>query len=219
MIDRALGDRGTSLDRLPTARLDAYLAENRYPRLEALLADIALGTRMPTQVAQALAQEQAPDLLKPNPSMPPRERILITGAERGVVSFAQCCMPIPGDEIMGYHSAGKGIVVHRLECPNVPEFKKTPERCIEMEWDRDVSGDFKVELRVDIQNKPGVLASVAAAIAETNSNIENVEYGDRGAMSAIIVFTIEVRNRKHLADVMRRVRRLSVVHGVYRHPV
>ena len=88
-----------------------------------------------------------------------------------------------------------------------------------MEWDRDVTGDYKCEQRVDIQNKPGVLASVAAAIAESNSNIENVEYQDRGLMSAIIVFTIEVRSRKHLADVMRRVRRLGVVHGVYRHPV
>jgi guanosine-3',5'-bis(diphosphate) 3'-pyrophosphohydrolase len=66
MLDRALGDRGTSLDRLPQARLDGYLAENRFPRLEALLADIALGNRMPTQVALALAQEQPPNLLQPD---------------------------------------------------------------------------------------------------------------------------------------------------------
>ena len=163
MLDRALGDRGTSLDRLPLARLDGYLAENRFPRLEALLADIALGNRMPTQVALALAQEQSPNLLQPDAV--PGERILITGAERGVISFAQCCMPIPGDEIMGYHSAGKGIVVHRLECPNVAEFRKSPERWVAIGWDRAVSGDFDAALRIEVENRPGVLAQVAAAIA------------------------------------------------------
>src|SRR5690606_41317330 len=85
-------------------------AENRYPRLEALLADIALGNRMPAQVARVLAAEQpgvATDL-------PERgEKILITGHERGVISFANCCMPIPGDEIMGSHTTGKGIGVDR----------------------------------------------------------------------------------------------------------
>ncbi|HTL13531.1 MAG TPA: bifunctional (p)ppGpp synthetase/guanosine-3',5'-bis(diphosphate) 3'-pyrophosphohydrolase, partial [Thermomonas sp.] len=87
MLDRALGAQGTSLDRLPTERLDGYLGENRYPRLEALLADIALGNRMPSQVAQALAQEQPADLLQAGAAAP-QERILITGAERGVISFA-----------------------------------------------------------------------------------------------------------------------------------
>src|SRR5690606_20918435 len=110
MLDRALERLNSSLDRLPPARLEAYLAENRYPRLEALLADIALGNRMPAQVARVLAAEQpgvATDL-------PERgEKILITGHERGVISFANCCMPIPGDEIMGYHTTGKGIVVDR----------------------------------------------------------------------------------------------------------
>ena len=136
-----------------------------------------------------------------------------------MLSFANCCHPLPGDAIMGFLSSGKGIVVHRAECPNVAEFRKLPERCIEMEWDDAVSGDYRVELRAEVDNKPGVLASVAAAIAASESNIENVEYQGRGAISAYMVFTIEVRNRKHLADVMRRVRRLAVVHGVYRHPV
>ena len=214
MLDRALGDRGTSLDRLPQARLDGYLAENRFPRLEALLADIALGNRMPTQVALALAQEQPPNLLQPDAV--PGERILITGAERGVISFAQCCLPIPGDEIMGYHSAGKGIVVHRLECPNVAEFRKSPERWVAIGWDRAVSGDFDAALRIEVENRPGVLAQVAAAIAHAESNIDRVEYLERDTHTAAIRFSIEVADRKHLAEVMRRIRRLGVVHGVGR---
>lgn len=214
MLDRALGERGTSLDRLPLKRLDGYLADNRFPRLEALLADIALGNRMPSQVALALAKEQSPNLL--NPDAAPSERILITGAERGVISFAQCCMPIPGDDIMGYHSAGKGIVVHRLECPNVAEFRKSPDRWVAIGWDREVSGDFDAALRIEVENRPGVLAQVAAAIAHAESNIDRVEYLERDTHTAAIRFSIEVRDRKHLAEVMRRIRRLGVVHGVGR---
>ena len=215
MLDRALGAQGTSLDRVATERLDGYLAENRYPRLEALLADIALGNRMPAQVAQALAQEQAPQLIKPAAPVP-QDRILITGAERGVVSFAQCCMPIPGDEIMGYHSTGKGIVVHRLDCANVAEYRKSPERWVSIGWDRQVSGDFDAMLRVEVENRPGVLAQVAAAIAHAESNIDRVEYLDRDTRIAAIRFAIEVSDRKHLAEVIRRIRRLNVVHGVQR---
>ena len=218
MLDRALGNQGTSLDRVPPERLDGYLAENRFPRLEALLADIALGNRMPGQVARVLAHvatEETADMLQLGAGAP-QERILITGAERGVVSFAQCCMPIPGDEIMGYHSAGKGIVVHRLECPNVAEYRKSPERWVQIGWDREVAGDFDAALRVEVDNRPGSLAQIAAAIAHAESNIDRVEYLERDTAVAAIRFSIEVHGRKHLAEVIRKIRRLGVVHGVQR---
>jgi GTP diphosphokinase / guanosine-3',5'-bis(diphosphate) 3'-diphosphatase len=214
MLDRALDARGVSLEGIPVIQLDRYLAEAKYKRLEELLADIALGNRMPDQVASQLAKTMGGGRKIQHSA----EKILITGTERGVLSFGNCCHPVPGDEIIGYLSAGKGIVVHRLDCPNVAEYRKTPERLIAIEWDHDVSGDYRVQLRIVVDNKPGVLASVAAAIAEGDSNIENVEYQERDLQTSTLLFTIEVRNRKHLADVMRRVRRASVVHGVYRHP-
>ena len=218
MLDRALEHLETSLDRLPPARLEGYLADNRYPRLEALLADIALGNRMPAQVAQLLARQQAaiPDLLDALPRAQHGDRILITGHERGVITFANCCMPIPGDEIMGFHTSGRGIVVHRLDCPNVVDYRKSPERWIAIGWDRGVSGDFHSALMVEVENRPGVLAQVAAAIAQADSNIDGVEYLERDSNIASIRFAIEVRDRKHIADVIRRVRRLGVVHGVQR---
>ena len=227
MLDRALERLETSLDRLPSARLDAYLADNRYPRLEALLADIALGNRMPSHVARVLAMQPAasPDPLDPLHRVQAEDplagraigdRLLITGHERGVISFANCCLPIPGDEIMGYHTTGKGIVVHRMDCPNVADYRKSPERWITIGWDRDVSGDFHSALMVEVENRPGVLAQVAAAIAQADSNIDGVEYLERDSNIASIRFAIEVRDRKHIAEVIRRVRRLSVVHGVQR---
>ena len=220
MLDRALDARGGSLDAIPTEVLDRFLHEARLKRLEELLAEIALGNRMPDVVARhllALRDGQSDDAA-PGAS-PVHEKIRISGAERGVLSFANCCHPLPGDAIIGYLSPGKGIVVHREECPNVAELRKSPERCVAIEWDRDVQGDYRAELRIEVINRPGVLATIAAAIAAADSNIENVEYAERDLAAATLLFAIEVKNRKHLADVMRRVRRTGVVSGVYRYPL
>ena len=220
MLDRALDALGSSLDAIPSKVLDRFLEASKFKRLEELLSDIALGNRMPHIVANQLmeARGRQKDGSTPQPQHV-MEKIRITGAERGVLSFGNCCHPLPGDEIIGYLSSGKGIVVHRVECPNVVELRKSPERCVAIEWDRDVLGDYRAELRIEVINRPGVLATVAAAIAAADSNIENVEYVERDAAAATLLFTIEVKNRKHLADVIRRVRRTGVVSGAYRYPL
>jgi guanosine-3',5'-bis(diphosphate) 3'-pyrophosphohydrolase len=215
MLDRALEARDSSLDRVPQEKIEQFLAEHRYRRLEELLADIALGNRMPAQVAQVLVQGSEESPLRADGASS-GEQILITGTEKGVLSFARCCYPIPGDEIMGYISAGKGVVVHRADCRNAAEYRKHPERCVPMAWDRHVQGDYRAALKLDVDNKPGVLAQVAAAVAESDSNIDSVEYRERDLQISVMEFGIEVRSRKHLADVIRRVRRLNVVHGVER---
>lgn len=218
MLDRALDARGGSLDAIPADLLDRFLHEARFKRLEELLAEIALGNRMPDMVARhllALRDGQFDDAASGIGMV--REKIHITGAERGVLSFANCCHPLPGDAIFGYLSPGKGIVVHREECANVADLRKSPERCVDIEWDRDVQGDYRAELRIEVLNRPGVLATIAAAIAAADSNIDNVEYVERDLAAATLLFAIEVKNRKHLADVMRRVRRTGVVSGVYRY--
>ncbi|GAB2613660.1 RelA/SpoT family protein [Novilysobacter erysipheiresistens] len=218
MLDRALEVLDSSLERVPSPRMDSYLHEHHYPRLEALLADIALGNRMPNQVASQLVRGSAASTARG-----PRERlqsapdkILITGAERGVISFANCCLPIPGDEIMGYHTTGKGIVVHRMDCPNVADYRKSPDRWVAIGWDRKVSGDFSAALRIEVDNRPGALAQVAAAIADAESNIDRVEYLERDTHIAVLRFSIEVGGRRHLANVLRKVRKLGVVVGVQR---
>ena len=220
MLDRALDALGSSLDAIPSGVLDKFLEASKFKRLEELLSDIALGNRMPHIVANQLMEARGRQKDGTAPQSPHvAEKIRITGAERGVLSFGNCCHPLPGDEIIGYLSSGKGIVVHRVECPNVVELRKSPERCVAIEWDHDVQGDYRAELRIEVINRPGVLATVAAAIAAADSNIENVEYVERDAAAATLLFTIEVKNRKHLADVIRRVRRTGVVSGAYRYPL
>jgi len=214
MLDRALEAMDSSIERLPKGRLDTFLAEHRFPRLEAFLADVALGNWMPTQAAQALLAHG--ELRAGGVVARPQEKILINGSERGVVSFAGCCQPIPGDDIMGYHTAGKGIVVHRMDCPNLAELRKSPERWVPIGWDTSVVGDYDTALIVEVENGTGVLAQLAAAIAQSHSNIERVDYLDRDFNAAVLCFNIQVRDRTHLADVMRRLRRLSVVQAVRR---
>ncbi|UNK58106.1 bifunctional (p)ppGpp synthetase/guanosine-3',5'-bis(diphosphate) 3'-pyrophosphohydrolase [Pseudoxanthomonas daejeonensis] len=214
MLDRALEAMGSSLEKLPPRRLESFLLEHRFPRLEAFLADVALGNWMPSQAAQALMAYA--ELRGGGHSKHSQEKILINGTEGGVVSFANCCQPIPGDEIMGYHTAGKGVVVHRLDCPNLAEFRKSPERWVPIDWDPNVSGDYDTSLIVDVENHTGVLAQLAAAVAQSQSNIERVDYLDRDMNAAQLRFAIQVRDRNHLAEVIRRLRRLNVVQGVRR---
>lgn len=216
MLESALDAGGSSLDAIPPDVLDHYLADNNLRRLEDLLSDIALGNRMPDAVAAKLIALGG-SVIGTAQHRP--EKIRISGAERGILSFGNCCHPVPGDDIVGYLSPGKGIVVHRVECPNVVELSKLPERRVEIGWDSEVHGDFRVELRVEVINRPGVLATVSAAIAEANSNIDDVKYIERGIQAATLIFAIEVKHRKHLADVIRRIRNTKVINGVYRHPL
>ena len=212
ILERALESRDSSLDRVPPEVLEKYLTEHRYKRLEELLSDIALGNRMPAQVAQALARGDAHSLGR----AASEDNIHITGAERGIITYAACCKPIPGDPIMGHLSAGKGVVVHRLECSNVPEFRKSPERWVGIDWDRNVEGDYRVELRIEVVNKPGVLAQVAAAVAEAKSNIDSVEYQERDISASVMHFVVEVKSVAHLTEVLSRIRRLAVVQDAQR---
>ncbi|WP_024867810.1 RelA/SpoT family protein [Pseudoxanthomonas suwonensis] len=214
MLDRALEAMGSSLERLPAKRLESFLVEHRFPRLEAFLAEVALGNWMPSQAAQALMAYA--ELRGGGHSKHSQEKILINGTEGGVVSFANCCQPIPGDEIMGYHTSGKGVVVHRLDCPNLAEFRKSPERWVPIDWDPNVTGDYDTSLIVDVENHTGVLAQLAAAVAQSQSNIERVDYLDRDMNAAQLRFAIQVRDRNHLAEVIRRLRRLNVVQAVRR---
>ncbi|AXA83318.1 guanosine-3',5'-bis(diphosphate) 3'-diphosphatase [Lysobacter oculi] len=221
MLESALESHECSIEKLPKGRMDRYLTDQRLPRLEALLVDIALGNRMPHLVAQQLvgADGEAGAVRgQPHEALAVlgHDRILITGAERGVISFAQCCQPIPGDDIMGFHTTGKGVVVHRMSCPNLADYRRVPERWVDIGWDAEVSGDYASSLKVEVDNRPGVLAQVAAAIAQAESNIDSVDYLERDGKVSVIRFGIEVHDTGHMDEVIRRVRRLAVVHGVER---
>ena len=214
LLDKALVPFARTLDSFESEGLAQMLATNNYESLDALLADIGLGKRMALLVARQLVP---PDEDVATPTTDARSRPLaIKGTEGLVVSFAKCCHPIPGDPIIGFVSAGRGIVIHRESCKNVADFRKMPEKWIDVEWSSEPRGDFQAEIRVDVANQRGVLATVAATISELDSNIENVDIEERDGMNTSMSFVITVRNRKHLAQIIRRIRSLSMVMRINR---
>ncbi len=214
LLNQALAVHALTLDSLPLERLDRLLQELRLDTVESLLAEVGLGNRMAAVLAERLArsEEETAAQERVQSSGP----LLIKGTEGSVVSFAKCCRPIPGDPVIGYLSAGRGVVVHLQSCKNSADFRKHPEKWIEVAWEEDAAGDFSVDLRVDVNNQRGVLATVAAAIAETDANIENVTLEQRDGISTSIHLTVGVRNRSHLARILRRVRALDRVLRIHR---
>jgi GTP pyrophosphokinase/guanosine-3',5'-bis(diphosphate) 3'-pyrophosphohydrolase len=123
-----------------------------------------------------------------------------------VVQYARCCRPIPGDPILGFLTSGRGIVVHTEDCPNVVKYRKHPEQWIDVQWEREIQGIFPVSFRVEVKNRRGVLAAVSAAISAEEANIDALSFDDRDSEYTSMDFVVEVRDRVHLARILRRVR-------------
>ncbi|WP_295583799.1 RelA/SpoT family protein [uncultured Lamprocystis sp.] len=218
LLNAELAGLGTEVDRVDSGRLSVYLADAGLPEVAALLADIGLGNRSPLLVARRLAggvgELPAPEL-DPGADLHPH-RLAIRGTEGMVVTFARCCRPIPGDPIAALFSPGRGIVVHRQECRNLGSLETKRDKRLQVEWAPEPDGDFPVEIRVEINNRCGALAMVAAAIAEQGSNIENVQSKDRDGMTTALEFLVAVRSRRHLARIMRRLRQIPLVIRIVR---
>ncbi len=210
MLDRALGVFNASVDKISEKRLVALLKECHLDEFEDLLVQIGLGRRPAVLVARALAPADSggaaiasdEDAVRP---------LVIRGTEGMVMHFGKCCRPIPGDPVVGIVTKGRGMVIHTETCRNLSEHKHPHENCLEVQWDPGVDEEFPVEVGVVVADRRGMLATVAAIISEEDSNIENVAIEERDGLTNTLIFTITVHNRKHLANIMRRVRGIPSV--------
>lgn len=180
-----------------------------------ILTDIGLGKRVSLMVAHQLTAGN-PELhgfenSKPN-AQKKFDSITITGSEGMAVQFAQCCRPIPGDPILGFINKDKGLIIHTHDCPNIRKFKLDPDRWLDVEWDADNKKLFKVNVRMVVANERGMLAKIAAGISDVGSNIDNVSVEEPdGSKYSNVNFTVQVRNRIHLAELMRNLRKIPDV--------
>ena len=142
--------------------------------------------------------------------------LAIAGAEGLLVTSARCCFPIPDDPIFAFLSSGRGIVIHRETCVNVEDYRKHPEKWLPVTWQSAPDRHFSSEIRIDAANRTGVLAAVAAAIASTDTNIDHVSVETRDIDTSVLVFEVKVRDRKHLARIMRIIRTMPDVVRVIR---
>jgi (p)ppGpp synthase/HD superfamily hydrolase len=186
------------------------------------MADIGLGRRLAAVVARQLAlaadAEHAGGPEEARASAPAAQvPVVIRGTEGMAVQFAPCCHPIPDDAIVGHIRKGQGLVVHHADCGHAQRARRAdPDRWIELQWANDRASTFTVGLDVAATNERGVLGRMAVAIAEAESNILNVHVEDEDAQIALIHFRIQVRDRTHLARVIRTLRRIRQVARIAR---
>lgn len=216
MLNRELERFSIRLDQLSPEVLAATVAENNAEGLDELLADIGLGKRLAPLIASQLipldVDQQKAAVTKGRKTAP----LTIKGTEGMVVSFPKCCHPIPGDPILALLSAGRGIVIHHQSCKNLAEFRKTPEKWVDVEWAKDIDSEFSTEIRLEATNQRGALATIANVIADQGANIEDIKMTERDGRYVALAVVVSVRDRQHLATLVRTLRSIKSVARVYR---
>jgi GTP diphosphokinase / guanosine-3',5'-bis(diphosphate) 3'-diphosphatase len=208
LLNQGLTALGAAPADIKDTQWDKFVRDAGAKAREEVLADIGLGKRLAAVVARRLLSRGEPG---PHDTPLPGS-VIIHGSEGMAVQFAQCCRPIPGDPIMGLISKGQGMVIHTHDCPVVNKARHDPERLLDVAWDPETRKLFDVSIKLVVANQRGVLARVAADIAEAGSNIQNVAVDpEDGSNYTNMFFTLQVSNRLHLASIMRRLRRIPEV--------
>ena len=212
LLEKELQTLHLHLEDIEETQINALLKVMDMQSLNDLLEDIGLGNKMPFLVAKRLTQDD----INANIKLDENDKIqhpplIIKGTEGMVITLAKCCRPIPGDSIIGYFNPGKGIVVHHHECRNRSVVRKKHTNWLDVEWSQDAVGDFLTELRIEILNQRGALATLALTISEQASNIENVTVVDQDDRVCVDLITLTVKDRVHLANIMRSLKELSIV--------
>ena len=213
LLNQALADRGSSLRKMGRGPLEEALEELGVASRQELYEQIGLGERLATLAAAVVMN---PGKTRSGDRRRKLTPVDIAGAEGMVVTYGKCCYPIPGDEVVGHTSSGRGFVIHRNTCGNFRAERKHKDRWIPINWKRRIRLEFPAGLRIHIDHRPGVLAEVAARVAETGHNIAQVNMQDRPEESTELFLSVLVKDRDRLARVIRAIRTLPSVHRVQR---
>ncbi|MDH3316677.1 MAG: RelA/SpoT family protein [Gammaproteobacteria bacterium] len=215
LLTQALASESLSMEDVPAKRIKELLEEYHLKNIDELLEEIGLGKRIAPLVALKLLPHRRTGV-KEVAGKNDKQPLYIKGSEGMVVNFGKCCHPIPGDHVIGFLSAGRGIVIHTSSCKNLADFSDKPEKWVDVVWAPKIEGDFPVEVRVVVKDQKGVLATVAAAISELGANIENVGLENRDGANSTLTFLVAVSDRVHLASIIRRVRSIPQVSKIAR---
>jgi RelA/SpoT family (p)ppGpp synthetase len=212
LLNKCLAVHGTSIDVIPEEDVLRISQEQGFVSAGDMYCALGLGNHLPIVVALGLSQiRKKMGERTDNRDELKTEAFGIKGTEGAVISYAKCCRPIPGDPILGFITAGRGIVIHTQDCKNVADFRDKPEKWIDVKWEDNIKGDFLIDIDLLVVNKRGVLARVASTIADTETNIENVNIVERDGVHSTLSFAVLVENRQHLARIMRELRKMEEV--------
>lgn len=201
---KSLGLKGTEVE---DASWEKLLKDTGAKSRQEVFADIGLGRSLNTVIARRLARVAEDTTIQESASS---NIITILGNEGMAVQFGKCCMPIPGDPIIGVIKSGQGLVVHTHDCQVLRKGRNASDDWLDVAWDKNINKLFDVSIKLIVANQRGVLAKVATAIADAESNIENVNFINEGDYTALY-FTLQVNHRLHLANVMRNLRLIPEV--------
>ncbi len=213
MLNRSLLHLDIRFDELTPDQLDKLCEHGSAATLEQLYENIGLGKQPALTVARILKpnlEEQACVMV--DNATP----ITIDSSDSVLISFARCCRPVPGDPIVGHMSTEKGIVVHRDSCNNVKDLRSKKENISETSWSMNVTGEFLTEIRVEVISERGIIAALATRISNNGTSIEGIQVHERDAEHSVIHLVIAIKNRIHLANIMRKIRTMGSVERVYR---
>lgn len=214
LLDQALSNLGTQYNQLKKSQIKGLLKETGASTFEYILQQIGLGNRVPFAVANLLVpvgkRIVADD--KKNNTLP----VVIEASDGLLLHYARCCHPIPGDPILGHITPGKGLVIHFESCRNLKEIRSNPEKCMPLTWSTVVRGEFPVEIKVEVTPERGFIAALASRMTEEDATIEHISVNEKDAFTSIVDVVLTVRDRIHLADILRRARSLKPVRRIYR---
>lgn len=216
LLEKSLSGLGVKYAELATSQVATLLKELGMASADTLLENIGMGNQVPQIIARRLVPEED-DVATPKLKRAARKGIAIRGTEGLVVSYARCCRPLPGDEINGHLSAGRGIVIHRHKCRNMAaEIRSNPDKCVPLRWAEQVDREFLCQLRIALVNRRGMLAEIAREATESEASIDNVQIEEKGSHHGVMQLGLVVRDRIHLARVIKRIRVLPGVDKVTR---
>jgi len=217
LLNRELEPFSLTYQDISEVDMEYLLNENKNENENELFKDIGLGNKMAPLIArQLVVLKKLASKKNQKNSVNNTTPLSIKGTEGMVVKFPKCCYPIPGDPIHGFVTSGRGIVIHCQTCKNLAEYQKQQEKWINVEWEPYNEGEYEVKIHLNVNNQRGVLATVAAAIADTDANINSVEMKERDGRHTSLRFIIEVKNRVHLAKVIRKIRLIKSVSQIDR---
>ena len=217
MLEQALISLKAAPSSVTWERWEALAREYGAKGQTEILADIGLGKRLSFVVAQALTRSAGRISDEPTPMQAKHGALQLRGVEGVAIQYGKCCRPIPGDAIIGHFRRGQGLLVHTRDCVTLKKGKVDSDQIVDVEWAPEIEGVFEAGIRLMVADERGLLAHLATAIADAGANIEylSMERPDGGHVVAMF-FSVQVRDRRHLANVMRALRRIPEVKRVTR---
>lgn len=215
LLEKALLGMGKNLQQITEEKICELVEQTAVEHFDDILEGIGLGNRAAYLVAKRLVSDEEQEESGNKIARRAQAPLMIDVADGAVISFGRCCKPIPGDPIIAHISAGRGLVVHTDTCRNIADIRENPEKCLMVNWSPDVGGEFIVDVRVDVSNERGIIAQLATRITDMEANIDKIAFEEKDAGFRVITLSIAVKNRLHLANIMRKIRTMpSVVRTV-----